>query len=120
MVLEGVEFKPKLGLFRDSRIVLKSSFEMDWILTGSCGTYSSSSFFSFFSTLKQKNKYLFFSKLTHGFGFVFFLSDFRTINANKIAGCCSDNPIPLKGSIKEGIFSFSKNKNSKNQKYSQK
>ena len=29
MVLEGVEFKPKLGLFNDSRIVLKSSFEMD-------------------------------------------------------------------------------------------
>ena len=29
MVLEGVEFKPKLGLFKDSRIVLKSSFEMD-------------------------------------------------------------------------------------------
>ena len=54
MVLEGVEFKFKLGLFNDSRIVLKSSFEIDWILTGSCGTYSSSSFFSFFSTLKQK------------------------------------------------------------------
>jgi len=65
MVLEGVEFKPKLGLFKDSRIVLNSSFEMDWIFTGSCGTYSSSSFFSFFSTLKQKiNIFSFQSSLT--------------------------------------------------------
>lgn len=53
-----------------------------------------------------------FHRLTYGFGFVFFLSDFRTNNANKIAGCCSDNPIPLNGSIKDGIFSFSKKINS--------
>lgn len=46
---------------------------------------------------------------TYGFGFIFFLSDFRTNKANKIAGCCSDNPIPLNGSMKDGIFSFSKN-----------